>query len=124
MEVDLINERWEGDLSVDTEIPLCYIMASFKNIKEVISLPQRRTAIKALRINHTRRLNNLDIKTDIKKTVKKFRSLIAAKNKEEAAKALPIIYKKFDKAAKRNVLHKNTAARRKSTFTRLLSSTT
>ena len=83
-------------------------------------MPQRRTAIKALRINHTRRLSNLDIKTDIKKTVKKFRSLIAAKNKEEAAKALQVLYKKFDKAAKRNVLHKNTAARRKSTFSRFL----
>ena len=87
-------------------------------------MPQRRTAIKALRINHTKRLSNLDIKTDIKKTVKKFRSLIVAKNKAEAAKVLPILHKKFDKAAKRNVLHRNTAARRKSTFTRLLSQTT
>ena len=83
-------------------------------------MPQRRTAIKALRINHKRHLSNLDIKTDIKKTVKKFRSLIAVKNKEEAAKALNILYKKFDKAAKRNLLHKNTAARRKSSFSRLL----
>ena len=86
-------------------------------------MPQRRTAIKALRINHTKRLSNLDIKTHIKKTVKKFRSLIAAKNKEEAAKVLQILHKKFDKAAKRNVLHKNTASRRKSSFSRLLLNT-
>ena len=83
-------------------------------------MPQRRTSIKALRINRRRHLSNLDIKTDIKKTVKKFRSFIAAKNKEDAAKTLQTIYKKFDKAAKRNILHKNTAARRKSTFSRLL----
>lgn len=87
-------------------------------------MPQRRNAIKALRINRKRHLDNLDIKTDIKKAVKKFKSFIAAKNKEEAAKNLRILYKKFDKAAKRNILHKNTAARRKSTFTRLLSSIT
>ena len=105
-------------------MPLCYIRPRFQTIKEVIFLPQRRTAIKALRINHQRRLSNLDIKTDIKKAVKKFRSFIAAKNKEEATKALHILYKKFDKAAKRNILHKNTAARRKSTFSRLLLRTT
>jgi len=96
-------------------------MASIE--KEVIFLPQRRTSIKALRINRRRHLSNLDIKTDIKKTVKKFKAFIAAKNKVEAAKTLQTIYKKFDKAAKRNILHKNTAARRKSTFSRLLSST-
>ena len=87
-------------------------------------MPQRRTAIKALRVSRKRRFNNLDIKTDIKKTVKKFQSLLTAKNKEEAAKVLPVLYKKFDKAAKRNVLHKNTAARRKSTFSKLLSDIT
>ena len=31
------------------------------------------------------------------------------------------IYKKFDKAAKRNVIHKKTAARRKSRYARTLS---
>ena len=35
-------------------------------------MPQRRTAIKELRKNHTRRMQNLDIKTDLKKTVKSF----------------------------------------------------
>ena len=83
-------------------------------------MPQRRTAIKALRINQKKHLSNLDIKTDLKKTVKKFKSLIIAKNTAEAKETLKLLYKKFDKAAKRNILHKNTAARRKSHFTGLL----
>ena len=83
-------------------------------------MPQRRTAIKALRINQQRRLANLDIKTDLKKTVKKFQALVTAKKAPEAKEALKLLYKKFDKAAKRNILHENTAARRKSRFSKLL----
>jgi small subunit ribosomal protein S20 len=88
----------------------------------VFVLPQRRTAIKALRINKKRHLHNLDIKTDLKKTVKKFEGLVAKKNSEEAKLLLKIIYKKFDKAAKRHLIHEKTAARRKSRFNLLLKS--
>ncbi len=83
-------------------------------------MPQRRTAIKDLRTSRKKHMNNLDVKTDIKKNVKKFKTLIATKNKEEAKKMLTLLYKKFDKAAKKNVLHKNTASRRKSLFSKLL----
>ena len=82
-------------------------------------MPQRRTAIKDLRRSHTRHMRNLDIKTDLKKTVKKF--LLAAKDKKtDPQELLKALYQKMDKAAKRNVMHKKTAARRKSRFARLL----
>ena len=82
-------------------------------------MPQRRTAIKELRKNHTRHMHNLDIKTGLKKTLKSFIS--AAKDKKaEAKELLKTVYKKLDKAAKRNVVHKKTAARRKSRFAKLL----
>ena len=84
-------------------------------------MPQRRTSIKALRVNERRHMRNLDIKTDLRKTVKKFQALIAAKNVKEAQTALHTLYKKFDKAAKRKIFHANTAARRKSKFSKLLS---
>ncbi len=86
-------------------------------------MPQRRTAIKDLRKAHTKHLQNLQIKTDLKKTVKKF-TVAAADKKANAQELLKEIYKKFDKAAKRNVMHKKTAARRKSRFARSLLSTT
>lgn len=83
-------------------------------------MPQRRNAIKARRQNHARHLHNLDIKTDLKKTMKKFLASVTAKNSTEAAANLKTLYKKIDKAAKRDVFHKNTAARRKSRFAKLL----
>ena len=86
-------------------------------------MPQRRNAIKALRINRKNRLLNLDIKTDLRKTIKKYLSLVSQKNIDEAISQLKVVFKKIDKAAKRNVLHKNTAARRKARFSKLLSRT-
>ena len=83
-------------------------------------MPQRRTAIKDLRKAHTKHLHNLQIKTDLKKTIKKF-TVAANDKKTDAVELLKEIYKKFDKAAKRNVMHKKTAARRKSRFARSLS---
>ena len=67
-------------------------------------------------------MHNLDIKTDLKKTVKKFLASVKGKNTEEAQSNLKMLYKKFDKAAKRNIIHKNTASRRKSRFSRLIKS--
>jgi len=82
-------------------------------------MPQRRTAVKDLRKNRTRHMRNLDIKTDLKKTVKKFLSAVKDK-KSETQELLKVLYRKMDKAAKRNILHKKTAARRKSRFAKLL----
>jgi len=83
-------------------------------------LPQRKSALKELRKNRRRRMHNLDIKTDLKKTIKKFFASVRDKNKEEAVANLQMVYKKLDKAAKRNIMHDNTASRRKSRLSKLL----
>ena len=85
-------------------------------------MPQRRTAIKALRQNRTRHLHNLDIATDLKKTTKKFMALVKDKNTTEAQSMLKLLYKKLDKTAKRNLMHDNTVSRRKAKFSRLVNS--
>ena len=85
-------------------------------------MPQRRNAIKALRQNRTRFLHNLDFKTDLKKTIKKFLSSVTQKNKEEAQGTLKLVYKKLDKAINRHLIHRNTVARRKARFAKLLNS--
>ena len=79
-------------------------------------MPQRRSAIKELRKNRKNRMNNLDVKTELKKTIKKFLVSVTSNNKPEADTQLKSVYKKLDKAAKRNLIHKNTVARRKSHF--------
>ena len=86
-------------------------------------MPQRRNAIKETRKAHTRRMQNLDIKTDLKKTLKSFIVSVDEK-KTDSKDLLKNLYKKFDKAAKRKVMHKKTAARRKSRFAKMLSATT
>ena len=87
-------------------------------------MPQRKSGIKDLRKNHVRHMHNLDIKTDLKKTTKKFLASVKTKDKGKAQSSLNELYKKLDKATKRNILHKNTVARRKSKFSKQLASLT
>ena len=82
-------------------------------------MPQRKAGVKDLRKNYRNRMRNMDIKTDLKKTVKQFLT-VAKDKKPEAKDLLKTLYKKLDKAAKRNIFHKKTAARRKSRFAKLL----
>jgi small subunit ribosomal protein S20 len=81
-------------------------------------MPQRRTAIKDLRKNNTRHDRNLDIKSDLRRTLKSFVSSVNEK-KTDSKDLLKTLYKKFDKAAKRKILHPRTAARRKSRYAKL-----
>ncbi|MFA5088183.1 MAG: 30S ribosomal protein S20 [Candidatus Omnitrophota bacterium] len=84
-------------------------------------MPQRKSGVKALRKSQKKHSHNLDLKTDLKKTIKKFLACVNEKNKADAQTALNILFKKIDKAAKRNTLSKNTANRRKSYYSKLLS---
>lgn len=77
-------------------------------------MPRRRTSIKSQRADSKRHLRNLQIKKELKKVLKKFNSLAAAKNIEEAKKLLSTVFSKLDKAAKKNVIHKSMASRKKS----------
>ncbi|MBF0483822.1 MAG: 30S ribosomal protein S20 [Candidatus Omnitrophica bacterium] len=85
-------------------------------------MPQRKAGIKDLRKSHTRKMNNLDQKTVIKKTEKSFLKAVQEKKLDEAKETLKILHKKIDKAAKTNILKDNTASRRKSRFSKLLKS--
>ncbi|NTV30211.1 MAG: 30S ribosomal protein S20 [Candidatus Omnitrophica bacterium] len=84
-------------------------------------MPQRHCAVKELRKSKQHRLHNLDIKSDLKNTVKEYVALTKTDAKK-AAELLATAYKKIDKAAKRNILHKKTASRRKSSLAKLLAS--
>ncbi len=77
-------------------------------------MPITKSAKKALRQSRKRRLFNLRRTKKMKSLVKQVRSLIEDKKREEALKILPQVYKAVDKAAKRGVIKKNTASRKKS----------
>ena len=77
-------------------------------------MPITKSAKKALRQNLKRKKRNLVYKNKIKSLTKKVVGLVGEKKIEEAKKILPQLYKILDKAAKKGVIKKNRAARKKS----------
>lgn len=85
--------------------------------------PITKSAKKALRQSKKRRERNLRRLNVMREIVKQIRKLISENKKEEALKLLPKAYKAVDKAAKTNVIKKNTAARKKSRLAKLIGKT-
>ncbi len=56
----------------------------------------------------------------MKKVVKEFRELVKADKIKEAEALMPDVYKAIDKAQKRGVIKKNSAARKKSRLSAFL----
>ncbi|OHA65216.1 MAG: 30S ribosomal protein S20 [Candidatus Wildermuthbacteria bacterium RIFCSPHIGHO2_02_FULL_49_9] len=83
-------------------------------------MPITKSAKKALRQNIRGKIRNLKRKNAVKELVKQTRKLALAGQKEEAVRILPRLYQALDKAAKRGIIKKNAAARKKSRLTKLL----
>ena len=77
-------------------------------------MPRRRTSVKRTRQDKKKHLQNLKIKQQLKKSLKQFQSLLAAKNVTEAKKFLAQVFSQLDKAAKKRTIHPATANRKKS----------
>jgi small subunit ribosomal protein S20 len=71
-------------------------------------------AKKAIRQGERKRVMNLRRQKIMKESVKEVSKLVVAGKKAEAEKNLKTAYKALDKAAKRGVIKKNTASRKKS----------
>lgn len=83
-------------------------------------MPQRKCAIKRLRADKKRRSRNLRLKKNLKNTIKSFMQLITDSKAEEAQAAIKKVLATVDKAVAKGILHKKTAARKKSLLTRKL----
>ncbi len=83
-------------------------------------MPITKSAKKALRQNRRKRLFNLRRSNKMKALVKEAKILIKDKKKEQVLKILPKVYQAIDKAAKRGVIKKNTASRKKSRLTKAI----
>ena len=84
-------------------------------------MPTRKAAWKDLRKNLKRRRRNTAVKSELKTLSKNLEKLISSQVKAEAEKLYRIVASKLDKAASTNILHKNTASRKKSRLMRKLS---
>jgi len=85
----------------------------------VKELPNIKNAEKRVRITKHKTLVNSARKSLLKTTIKKCNEAIA-NNDPNAANALKNAIKIIDKSAAKNVIHKNTAARRKSKLAKAL----
>ena len=83
-------------------------------------MPIKASAKKELRKALKRRVLNVARAKAVKDASKKIKKLVAAGSKEEAKKLISAAYQAIDKAAKRGVIKKNTAARKKSRLMKLL----
>lgn len=77
-------------------------------------MPRRKTSRKANRANIKKHLRNLKVKQHLKKTIKKFQALLSAKKIDDAKTLIKKVFSELDKAAKKNIIHPNTADRKKS----------
>lgn len=78
--------------------------------------------MKALRQGDKRAQRNKNVKADIKTILKKSRKAIDTKTKDAESLVKDTI-KKFDKAAQKGIIKKNTAARKKSRLMKKLNKT-
>lgn len=83
-------------------------------------MPHTKSAKKRLRQDEKRRLLNKATRTRMKTESKKFLQLLEAGDLEGARAQLAVAMSRIDKAAKKNVIHANTAARKKSLLARRL----
>ena len=83
-------------------------------------MPNTKSAIKAARQNIKRRVTNLKALDAIRKATKNFKKLATAGANADSQKALSAAFAALDKAAKKNIIHKNTANRKKSRLARML----
>lgn len=84
-------------------------------------MPIKQAAKKALRQSEKHRHSNRVLKEAMKKDIKEVMKLVAEKKHTEAQSKLPGVFQVIDKAAKKNVIHKNNAARKKSLLNRVSS---
>ena len=80
-------------------------------------MPNIKSAKKRVLIAEARNARNKAEKSELKTAIKKFEAVAAEGNRTEADGVYKVAVKKVDQAGASGVLHKNTAARRKSAMT-------
>ena len=81
-------------------------------------MANKKAAKKHIRSSKRKWLKNRYVRGKMRSAVKSVRNAIAAGDAEQAAALMPKAAKELDKAAHKNVIHKNKAARLKSRLMR------
>ncbi len=87
------------------------------------SAPKKnKSAIKSARQSEAKTLINKSVKNMLKTLTRKVEQAVAGKNSETAGAALKDAASAIDKAARKGVIHKNTASRKVARLARLVNS--
>jgi len=76
-------------------------------------MPNIKSAMKRVKVSEAKNLQNRINKSELKTTLRKFRESFEAKS-PEVENLLKLAIKKVDQAVSKNLIHKNTASRKKS----------
>lgn len=79
-----------------------------------------KSAIKRAKIAEVNTMRNKSVKSNIKTHIKKFETAVSSHDKESASEAYKDAVKKLDNGVAKGVLHKNSAARKKSSLAKKL----
>ena len=82
-------------------------------------MTNHKSALKRASQNEVRRMRNRAVKTRVKNVVKGVRQAAAGSESSQAVEALRTAQSTIDKAVKKGVLHKRTAARKIARLTKL-----
>lgn len=85
-------------------------------------MANHKSALKRARQNQLRRIRNKSVKTRIKNVIKDLKLTIEGESKEAVPEKLNTTKSAIDKAAKKGVIHKRTAARKISRLSKLANS--
>lgn len=77
-------------------------------------MPNIKSSIRSVKTDAERNAKNAQLKSAVRTASHKVATLAEAGKKDEAAAALKVATGLIDKAAHKNVIHKNSAARKKS----------
>lgn len=83
-------------------------------------MPRTKSASKSARQSVDRKARLQPFKTNMKTMIRKITDTLKEGKKDEAAKLLPSVHKSIDTAAKKGIIEKNTAARKKSLVARMV----
>ena len=89
-------------------------------------MPITSSAKKALKVSEKKRSRNRHFLALLKESTKAFVALLSEEKKDmkKIYEALSLVYSRIDTLEKKNVLHKNNAARKKSAYAKALKSIT
>ncbi|MGL4361921.1 MAG: 30S ribosomal protein S20 [Cellulosilyticaceae bacterium] len=79
-----------------------------------------KSAKKRIKVIATKTARNRAVKSAVKTYIKKVQAAVVANDAALAQDSLKVAIKAIDRAATKNIFHKNAAARKKSTLTRLV----